>query len=285
MIFMASISATITITPQTQSVSHEFTITAKIGQQAVDPHTSTVPAFMLTSKKTTSQDGDTSLPLGCIFFLCKRVVTFSDVNKLADQQRPQLEAQTKLDLQSQEQKGGFMQLGDIVFSDADGTPTANPAIGEESKTVNVTLSEQGTTAALKVKDAHDLAVMLLRLSLPNNFTLIDQLTRVSQPVLLSISSAGDMKLAIAAGGVMRYQIPDTQVNDIHSHINGMKVKDVRSYLAGQTGLSKDNVAVHVSFGDTLPNNPTQINIITADPTNLPPVSIPNLPTATPIFLP
>ncbi|MBO0779414.1 MAG: serine/threonine protein kinase [Ktedonobacteraceae bacterium] len=282
LIFVSSISATVTVTPQVQTVSREFIITAKIGQKTVDTRTSTIPAFTLTTKKTASQSGETTVPLGCILFLCKRVVTFDDVNKLADKIRPPLQAQIRQDLSRQEQTGGFMQVGNVVFSDTDGTPTSKPGLGEESKTLTVTLTEQGTALAIKSKDARDLAVTLLRQALPANFALIDQMTRVSQPVLLSISGSGDLKLAIAAGGVARYQVPKEQLNDIQNHVAGMKVSDARKYIIEhQAGLNGESTTISVSFSDTLPSNVAQIKLIVADPAKLPPVRLPTLPAVTP----
>lgn len=281
LLYTTSLTATVALTPRVQPISREFTITARAGQQSVDARTSLIPAFALTSKKTSSQEGETSNPLVCIPLLCKRTVTLGDLSRMADQMRPGLISQLKSDLSSQEQSNGYMPLGGPVFEDVDGTPSSSPDVGQESKTLTVTLTEQGSIAAIKSKDAHDLALILLRQALPENFALDDQSTQVSQPVLLSVSQTGDMKLAIAAGGVAHYQIPQTQLNDIQGHIRGMKIKDARAYLATQPGLDGNNTTVHLSYGDTLPNNPDQIKLVTVNPTNMPPVRLPTLPATTP----
>jgi serine/threonine protein kinase len=280
MTFNIANTATITIVPQVQALNKQYTITARLNQQKIDIQSATIPAYTVTSKKTGTREGKTGVPFFCIF--CKPTVSDLDVNKLSLQMQSDLEAQIKQDLTVQQQKDGYIQIGDIFFNNVDGTPRATPPVGTESETVKVTLTRQGMVAAVKSSDARELALSLLKQEVPANFVLIDKSTQVSQPVLKSINVLkGEATLTVAAGGVARYQITPAQISEIQNNIRGMKTTDARGYLADQPGLDKENLTIHTTFGDTLPNNSEQIRITIGDPLSLPPVNLPNQPAVTP----
>ncbi len=274
----ASITANVSVSPRVRQVSNVFTVTAKIGQQSIDASTASIPANVLTSTKQASQQGKTTGSSGCFFiFDCKQTVSVLDITTLSAQILPNLRTQIEQDLRKQASAAGATTVGNIVYTNDN--VTSDPPVGGEGKTVTVMLSEQGNLEYIKAKDVHDLALQLLGQKLATNYTLIDQLTQIGQPVVQGVNANGEVRILIAAGGIARYQFSSDDLAAIQDHIKGMKVKDARAYIAKQANLDPNVISIHLSYGDTLPGNAGQIKMTTLDPIDLPQVQLTPVPTA------
>jgi serine/threonine protein kinase len=280
--FQASIKADITVTPQVRSVSKVFTITARPDLQMTDPGTASIPITVLNSSQQASQQGKTSGVQGCTFiFNCQRSVSVLDQAFLAVQLEPSVRTKIQQDLQKQAQAAGATIVGNISYTNDN--VTSNPPVDSPSSTVTVTVSEQGSVEAVKAQDVRAMAQMLLKQQIGQDYELIDGLTQVGQPVIQGgMDANGAIKIAVAAGGVERYLVSDALRATIQNHIKGMTVNAAKGYLMTLPNLDPKSVNVHVSYGDTIPNNAQQININTVTPTTLPGVQLPAVPAGTPL---
>lgn len=271
-VFQASISANIILSPRVQTISTVFKITAKLGLKNIDVANLSIPAGVFTSTQTSSQQGPTTGQVDCNFFLiCKRGVSPDDIESLSAQIRPKLYSKINQDLQKQAHDANATIVGNPIYSNEQAT--SNPQIGTASKTVTVTMAEQGHIEYIMAKDAHDLAIQLLKQKLSQNYTLIDSLTQIGQPVVQQVNPDKTVQMAIAVGGVSRYQIPASELNEIQSQIKGLTKKDALSQLAKHANLDPNASSIRISYGNTIPNNVQQIKIETINPTNLPPVQL------------
>lgn len=276
--FQFALAADISISPQVHAFSKTFTMTARPGLQAIDAATNSLPANVLTSSKTGSQQGPATGVAQCILgiFNCKQAVSFLDVIAISSQLKPTVKLQVDQDLQRQERAIGAIPVGNTFYNDVN--VNSDPAVGSVSKTVTVTLTEQGSVEYLKTKDLHDLAVLLLQQQMlqqfGQNYALIDQLTQIGQPTVQSVGPDGSVKIGVSAGGVAKYQISAADIKNIQNAVKGQNQKDARTLIAKRPGLDTNAITIHVSYGETLPNNIEQIKIIVVNPANLPPVQLP-----------
>src|SRR5713226_3955014 len=283
-------TASIHFSPQTQLVSQIFQVKAEPFQKHVDPGTQSIPARALSSTKTGSQTGQTTGE-ACILFTCHQIVSSSDVDILAAQAKQILIAQITQDLQRQAQAAGATAVGSVQFADL--AETADPPVGSTSKTVTVTLTEQGSLEYFVDNDVKTVARQLLLEQMQTfgaHYHLVDHpALQIGQPVVAGVSATGVVKINIAAGGYIEYQFPGSQLRYMHNCVKGMTVKDARIFITSQVGVDPKTVSIGLtSLGknttpkdtDTLPANPQQIKIITADPAavsaTLPPVQLPRV---------
>ncbi|GCE04905.1 serine/threonine protein kinase [Dictyobacter aurantiacus] len=277
LIVQASITADVTISPKVQTVSSVFTFIARPGVKTADTAHGVIPASVLTSSKQSSIDGRPTGVSGCVLgiFECKETVSLVDISVLSARLRPTLKQQIAQDLHKQAQQSGVTTVGDIFY--ADGSITSNPTVGTTSKTMTVTMTEQGSIEYLKQADVQNLALQMLKRKVSGNYALIDTKTRVGQPVVQSVSSNGDIKVSIAASGISRYQISDSEMNSIKNHIKGMNLKQARTTILKDANLDPTTLSVRMSYGDTVPTNVQQIKITLLNPTNLPDSPLPAVP--------
>jgi hypothetical protein len=270
--FQASISATITLSPRVQTISTVFTLTAKLGLNNLDVTNSSVPAGTLTSTQTSSQQGGTTGITSCnIFLVCQQAVSLDDVQTLAEQIQPKLRSKIDQDLQKQAYKTNVTIVGKTIYSNE--RDTSNPQVGTAGKSVTVTLSGQGSIEYIKTKDVHDLAILLLKQKLNQHYTLIDSLTQIGQPVVRQVDPDKTVEMTIAAGGIGRYQMPASELNDIQTHIKGLTKKDALVQLAKHVNIDPDASSISISYGNSIPNNVQQIKIETINPVNLPAIQL------------
>ncbi len=275
--FLAAITATVTISPQVHPFAKVLTITAKPTLHGTDTGAGSVPAYVLNSTQSGSKQGNTT-GKQCILgiFDCKKVVSFADVDSLAVQLRQTLRVQVQQDLKSKAQTGSVTLIGETNFTDGEPTPT--PDVGSVSDTVTVTMKEQGAVEYFKSTEVQSLARILLTQRAQQQFgagyVLLNQSTQIGQPAIQSVDSNGNVTMQIAVGGVVEYSIDSKQLDTIQNHIKGKKQKDARVYLAQQPGIDANNVAVHVSYSDTLPGDVHQIKIVQVTPSTLPNVQLP-----------
>ncbi|GCE26547.1 hypothetical protein KDA_20310 [Dictyobacter alpinus] len=279
LIFQASATANVTISPKMQTVNGVFTLVAKPGVKTANSSTGVIPANVFTSSKSNSRAGRPTGVSGCVLgiFECKQTVSLGDVTTIAAQLRPSLKDQIAKDLQKQASGAGATTVGDIFYTD--GAITADPPVGTVSKTMTVTMTEQGSIEYFKSKDVQSLALTMLKHKLQANYTLADSMTRVGQPIVQNVNANGEVKIAIAAAGVARYQIPDSEMTTIKNQIKGLSVKDARTALLKHTNLEPNSLAVRLSYGDNVPTNIQQIKITTLNPTDIPTIQLPPIPKA------
>lgn len=270
--FQASISANIILSPRVQTISTVFTLKAKLGLNKIDVASSSIPAGVFTSNQTSSQQGGTTGITNCnIFLICHQAVSLDDVQTLADQIQPKLRSKIDQDLQKQASEANATIVGNPIYSNEQAT--SNPQVGTASKSVTVTMTGQGRIEYIKTKDVDDLAILLLKQKLNQNYTLIDSLTQIGQPVVQQVNPDKTVQMAIAAGGIGRYQMPASELNDIQTHIKGLTKKDARVQLAKHVNIDPNASSIQISYGDSIPNNVQQIKIETINPVNLPTVQL------------
>jgi serine/threonine protein kinase len=275
--FVSAITATVTISPQVHSFTKVLTMTAKPALRSSDVATASIPASVLNSTQSGSQQGKTT-GKQCIFgiFDCKNVVSFADVDPLAEQLRQSLRNQITADLTKQAHEANATTVGPITFTD--GAPTPTPDVGSVSDTVTVTMKEQGAIEYFKGSDAQNLARTLLTQQAQQQFgpgyALLNSSTQIGQPAMQSVDANGVVTMQIAIGGVVQYNIASAQTNDILNHIKGTKAKATQSYLMHLSGINQDSVTVHVSYSDTLPSDTHQIKLVQNSPAAIPSVQLP-----------
>jgi serine/threonine protein kinase len=276
-IFQSLNTATVTVMPRIQTVSSTFDLTAKLGQQNLDMNAGIIPARIISSTKSASQQGTTTGRSSCKFLLldCKQSVSPQDVTNLAAQIRPQVITQITQDIHQQEQTLGATPVGDIVF--ANEQVTSDPQERAESKTVKVTVSLQGAQEYIKASDARTVAMKMLQNKLAANYSLIQSTVQFSQPVIMNVTPQRDVKIKIAAGGVSRYNMPPSTIADIQKQIAGKSQQDARLIIAQNHDLDPNNISFHLAYGDTFPTNTQQITINQSEPTSLPNVQLTAIP--------
>lgn len=274
-------SANINVSPQVHVLRKVYTITAQPSQTSINVANKSIPAGIQTESQTASQTGQTT-GRQCFFFDCQQVVAFSDVASLASQLRQTLIAQISADIDRQLQTAQATQIGQKQFTDL--SQSNNPDVGTPSKTVTVTLKEQGSVEYISGTQAQKLAQLLLaqdvqKLGAGN--VLMSATMQIGQPVIESVSSQGVVTIQIAAAGVAEYQFPASQLQAMPNHLKGMSLQDARAYLAKQPGVDAQSITIHFTLGggNTLPFSASQIKIIPINPTNLPSASLPSVPTA------
>jgi len=289
-------TASIQFSPQTQLVSQIFQITARPSQQHSDPGTATIPARALSSSKTGSQTGSTTGEV-CVLFNCQQTVASSDVDTLAAQSKQTLINQITQDLQRQIRARGATAVSSVQFADL--SETANPPVGTVSKTVTVTLTEQGSIEYFVDGDAQALARQLLLKQMQifgTNYQVVERpALQISQPVVAGVSNEGVVKINIAAGGYIEYQFPNSQLLFMQNHIKGLVVRNAHIFIASQIGVNPKTISFRFTVEgrdtspkdtDTLPVSLQQIKITPVDfasvSATLPPVQLPRVtPDSTP----
>lgn len=270
--FQSSISAKITLSPRTQTISTVFMLTAKLGLNNLDVASSSVPAGVFTSTQTSYQQAGTTGITNCnIFLVCQQAVSLDDVQALAEQIQPKLRSKIDQDLQKQANEANTIMVGKSIYSNEQAI--SNPPIGTAGKNVTVTMNGQGRIEYIKKKDVHDLAILLLKQKLNQHYMLIDSLTQIGQPVVQQVNPDKTVQMTIAAGGIGRYQMPSSELSDIQTHLKGLTQKDARAQLAKHVNIDPDTSSIRISYGDRIPNNVQQIKIQTINPVNLPAIQL------------
>ncbi|MHB8599101.1 MAG: serine/threonine-protein kinase [Ktedonobacteraceae bacterium] len=278
-------TANINIAPKVEVVQAVYHITAQPLLKTSNLATASIPAELLNENKVASLSGTTT-GLNCPFppfrIGCQQTVQESDVSNIAIQLRQTLQAQISTDLQHQLQMNNGTAIGTIQF--ADEAVTSNPAVGASSKTVSVSMTEQGSLNYYKAIDAQNMARQLLQQQVQKlgpNHLLLNSSVDVGQPAITAVNNTG-VVLSVAAGGDVQYQISSLQLHDIANHLKSMKVQAALAYIKHQSGIDPASVKIHLSTGDTMPGNTQQITIIPINQTTIPPF---NLPTVMPITIP
>ena len=270
-IYQAFDTATVTIMPQVQTVSTVFNLTAKLGQTNVDSNAGIVPAQVLNSPKSDSKSGTTTGRGGCTilnFPVCEQAVSQNDVDSLDAQIQSSLQSQIEQDLRQQEQTQSLTPIGNIIYTNE--SSTASPNVGTVSKTVNVTLSLQGSQEYIKTADAREVAKQKLQGKLKPNYTLLDDSVKTSDPVV----ARGTVQIKIAAGGVGTYKITPSDITNIQKQIRGKSQQEARAFIAQNANLDPNHIVIKVNYGGNLPGDVQQITVTPVDQSNIPFVQLP-----------
>ena len=274
---VAMASANISFSPQVHTISQVFHIKGSLAQSRVDVNTATIPVKTLASSKTGSLTGDTSQTCILPGFGCENLVTSDDVDRISGQLKQSLDGQISQNLKSQLQGLGASQVGSIVFTTT--SSTSDPQVGTQSKTVTVTMTEQGQVAYFLNHDAQELARLLLNQQVQKlgpNYMLIGSYTQIGQPIVDGVDNSGLVSIKIAAAGLVRYQFPPAQLSGIKNAIRGKKIKDAISYVKQQPGVDANTVAIHLTVGNTMPGDIQHMKIVSNNPANYPPVELPKV---------
>ena len=277
LIFVASISANITVVPRVQSVNGVFILTAKPGIKEMDVNGPAIPADVLSSTQSGTQQGTATGVSGCVLqiFECKQTVSYADVDIISNKIIPGLKARIVQDLRTQTAAAGGTMVGNIFYPDPN--ISSDPPPHTVNPTVNVTVSQQGSVEYVKTSDMRSLASTLLKRKLKQDYSLMDNTMQIGQPVIRGVDQKGNVTIAIAAAGVSEYQISTSEQTDIKNHIKGKTIQEARAIIANDPGLDPNSISVQASYGDSVPTNTGRINLVPSDPSNLPAVQLPAVP--------
>lgn len=280
-------SVTVNFSPQTHVISQLYTLNANPGAQSVNIDTKTIPARVFTAKEQNSSTGQTTGQVNCVLgvFSCQQGVSQDDVNRLVSQMQPVLEQKIKQALLKQLASVTGTQVSSINFQDPPPTVTADPSIGSAGTSVTVTLSEQGSVGYILNTDAQSVARQLLiqqAQQFGQNYTLLKPTIQTGLPIIEGVDGSGIITIDIAAGCLVEYQFPASQLQAMQHNLVGKTLKEANTYLALQPGVDPKTVGYQFTRGksDTLPGDAQQITITPINPVNLPPVHLPNVPTPT-----
>ncbi len=281
-------SVIVNFSPQTQGISQVYTLTVDPSVQNVSVNTGTgtgsIPAKTLSKSTAGTQTGPTTghqFDFTCACF--RHSVSADDVDTLTAELKQILISQITQGLQGQMQAASTQQLSPIIFSDL--SASANPPVGTISKTVTVSLQEQGSAIYMLNTDAQSVARQLVTQQaqqLWRNYTLLTPSISIGLPVIEQISDTSVGTIEIAAGCIVEYQFPPSELQALPGRLKSKTLADADNYLARQPGIDPKTVGIHFTNvkGNTLPGDPQQIKIVPINPDSLPPVQLTSIPIPT-----
>jgi len=281
--FPLLVSASVNIGPRVHVLQQVYTITAQPSQTSIDVAAASIPAHEEVINLTGSQTEQTTGQRCTRFFSqCRQVVRSADVENLSFQVSQSLISQLSTQMDGQLQALHATAIGQKQFTNL--SESSNPAIGTVSRTVSVTLTEQGSVEYINSTDVQQLARLLLAQQQAPFTSLINTSIQVSQPVVEAVTDPGMVTMKVAAAAIEEYRYPSSQLQGMLNHIKGMTLADARAYLRQQPGVDANSVSIsiHSTFGNsnTLPYSASQIMITYINPGNLPTAPLPALPTPT-----
>lgn len=278
-------AVTINLSPQIHVISQVYTITADPLAQASNPGAKSILARAFSVTEQSSLKGPTTGRVNCVFgvFQCQRGVSQDDVNNLVSQVQPDLENKITRELQQKIANARGTKIGSINFQIV--SISSNPAIGETGKSVTVTLAETGSIGYILNSDVQTKARQLITQQAQQygqNYVLLDSSITTGVPVVEGVDSSGIINISIAAGCIVEYQFPASELQTMQVHLKSRALKDASNYLAHLPGVDPRTVSIHFTRGksDTLPADPQQITIAPLNPASLPPVQLKSVPTPT-----
>jgi hypothetical protein len=243
-----------------------------------------IPARPLNSNAQSSMTGPTTGHVNCIFgfFGCQQGVSQNDIDSLVNQIQPKLEHEITQELESKTISASGKAVSPINFQTL--SITSNPAVGQQGKTVTVTIQEQGSTGYILTHDVVHMAQQLVTRQAQQygqNYLLLPSSITTGSPVIEGVDS-GLIDIKIAVGCVVQYQFPPSELQAIPDGLKGRTLKDAMNYLAHLQGIDPNRIIIHFTKGksNTLPGDSQRIKIISIYPVNLPPVHLQSVPTST-----
>ena len=115
-----------------------------------------------------------------------------------------------------------------------------------------------------------------------NYMLLNSSITTGAPVVEGVDASGIISITIAAGCIVEYQFPASELQAMRDRLKSRTLKDASNYLAHQQGVDPRTVGIHFTKGksDSLPGDPQYITIVPINPASLPPVQLPSVPTPT-----
>jgi len=280
-------SVNINLSPQTIVVSQVYTIKADPTINTSNLDTQSIPARPFSTSDQSSLTGPTTGKVNCIFgivdFGCQRGVSQDDVDSMVSQIQPKLEQEITRELEQKVRSISGTAVSSINFQTL--TITPNPAVGEQGKTVTVSMQEQGSIGYIITSDVQQLAQKLITQQAQQygeNFVLLPASITSGVPVIEGVDPSGFITIEIAAGCLVQYQFPQSELQTMIDSLKSRTLKDASNYLAHMPGVDSKTVVFHFTKGmsDSLPGDPQRIKIITIYPTSLPTVHLQIVPTPT-----
>src|SRR6266480_713795 len=277
-------SVSVNISPQVHVINQVYTIKVNPTIQKADLTTMTIPARPLSSNDQSSMTGQTTGQVNCTFgfFGCQRGVSQNDVDSLVSQVQPKLEQEITRELENKTLSVSGKAVSPINFQML--SITSLPAVGEPGKTVTVTVQEQGSTGYILTNDVVHMAQQLVTRQAQQygpNYLLLPTSITTGSPVIEGVDSSL-INIKIAAGCIVQYQFPPSELQAIPEGLKGRTLKDARNYLAHLRGVDPNTINIHFTQGksETLPGDPQRIKIISIYPASLPPMHLQSIPTPT-----
>jgi len=277
-------SVSVNISPQVHVINQVYTIKVDPTIQKADLNTMSIPARPLNSNDQSSMTGQTTGQVNCTFgfFGCQRGVSQEDVDSLVSQIQPKLEQEITRELENKTISTGGKAVSPINFQMLSITPL--PPVGEQGKKVTVTLQEQGSIGYILTRDVVHMAQQLVTRQAQQygpNYLLLPSSITTGSPVIEGIDSSS-IDIKIAAGCIVQYQFPPSELQAIPDGLKGRTLKDALYYLAHIRGVDPNTITIHFTQGksETLPGDPQRIKIISIYPASLPPVHLQSIPTPT-----
>jgi serine/threonine protein kinase len=278
-------AVTINVSPQTHVISQVYTITADPQTQTPNIGAKSIPARALYSTEHSSQTGQTTGKVNCVFgvFQCQQGVSQDDVNNLVSQMQPDLENRIARELQQKIANSTGMKISSINFQIV--SIQSDPGIDQVGKSVTVTLQEKGSAGYILNSDARNMAQQLMTQQAQQygqNYMLLNSSITTGAPVVEGVDASGIININIAAGCIVEYQFPASELQAMRDRLKSRTLKDASNYLAHQQGVDPRTVGIHFTKGksDSLPGDPQYITIVPINPASLPPVQLPSVPTPT-----
>ena len=277
-------SVSVNISPQVHVINQVYTIKVDPTIQKADLTTMTIPARPLSSNDQSSMTGQTTGQVNCTFgfFGCQRGVSQNDVDSLVSQVQPKLEQEITRELENKTLSVSGKAVSPINFQML--SITSLPAVGVPGKTVTVTVQEQGSTGYILTNDVVHMAQQLVTRQAQQygpNYLLLPTSITTGSPVIEGVDSSL-INIKIAAGCIVQYQFPSSELQAIPEGLKGRTLKDARNYLAHLRGVDPNTINIHFTQGksETLPGDPQRIKIISIYPASLPPMHLQSIPTPT-----
>jgi tRNA A-37 threonylcarbamoyl transferase component Bud32 len=280
--FQTAVTGRVTVTPQVKAVSKVFTITARADITSVDANTASIPLSKLPLTKQGSRtENTTGTDLVCSIFMprskCSKVVSDGDVYKTGIDLKQDLKAQLQQDMNNQLHAKNATALGDPTFTDVPNSFSYTPSVGSKSDSVTANLTEQATVSYYSNNDIQGLVRQMLTQQAGAKYELIPTSIQVGTASSKSVDpTTGALTLSVPAAGVAKYQLTDSDLQNIQERVRGMKLKDARTFIEKQAGIDPKALVVSVSVGDSMPGDVRQIKVAQAAPTNIPVVQLPKV---------
>jgi hypothetical protein len=228
--------------------------------------------------------GPTTGQVNCTFgfFGCQQGVSQNDVDSLVSQIQPKLEQVITRELENKTISVSGKAVSPINFQTL--SITSHPGVGETGKKVTVTMQEQGSIGYILNNDVVHMAQQLMTRQAQqygSNYLLLPSSITTGLPVIEGVDS-GLIDIKIAAGCIVQYQFPPSELQAIPDGLKGRILKDALNYLAHLQGVDPNTITIHFTKGksDTLPGDSQRIKIVSIYPTSLPPVHLLSIPTPT-----
>ncbi len=277
-------SVSVNISPQAHVINQIYTIKVDPTIQNADLNTMSIPARPLNSNEQSSMTGPTTGQVNCTFgfFGCQRGVNQGDVDSLVNQIQPQLEQQITRELENKTISVGGKAVSQVNFQVQ--SITSKPAVGEQGNTVTVTVQEQGSIGYILKNDVVHMAQQLVTRQAQQygpNYLLLPSSITTGLPVIEGVDT-GLIDIKIAAGCIVQYQFPSSELQAIPDGLKGRTLKDALNYLTHLQGIDPNTISIHFTKGksNTLPGDSQRIKIVSIYPASLPPVHLLSVPAST-----